>query len=174
MEYLCLGLFALVWAALTWLMLASSWRVFEKAGRAGWESLVPLYNGYLLTCEVARKEALWFVLLLVPLANVVAAAVVSLAVARRFGRSEGFGIGLLLLPWVFYPILGFGEARYGVRSDDRGGEGDDEEDDRPRSRNRPRDEDEDDRPRRRRLRDEDDRDEDDEDDRPRRRPVRDR
>ena len=31
---------------------------------------------------------------------------------KHFGKGVGFGIGLLLLPFIFYPILGFGSATY--------------------------------------------------------------
>jgi hypothetical protein len=32
--------------------------------------------------------------------------------SKSFGKSEGFTVGLILLPIVFYPILGFGDAKY--------------------------------------------------------------
>lgn len=32
--------------------------------------------------------------------------------ANRFGKSAGFGIGLVFLGFIFFPILGFGEAKY--------------------------------------------------------------
>lgn len=40
------------------------------------------------------------------------AILVSLDIAKRFGKSAGFGIGLALLGFIFYLILGFGDARY--------------------------------------------------------------
>jgi hypothetical protein len=33
-------------------------------------------------------------------------------IAKSFGKGGGFTVGLLLLPFVFFPILGFGSARY--------------------------------------------------------------
>ncbi len=37
---------------------------------------------------------------------------VGLGVAKNFGKSDAFGVGLGLLGFVFYPILGFGNAQY--------------------------------------------------------------
>jgi hypothetical protein len=33
-------------------------------------------------------------------------------VARKFVKSDGFGLGLAFLPFIFYPMLGFGDAQY--------------------------------------------------------------
>jgi outer membrane protein assembly factor BamB len=46
------------------------------------------------------------------LASIVVSLLVNLAIAERFEEGAGFGVGLALLPFVFYPILGFGSARY--------------------------------------------------------------
>lgn len=37
----------------------------------------------------------------------------SIQLSYRFGSGEGFGIGLTILPFIFYPILAFGPATYG-------------------------------------------------------------
>jgi hypothetical protein len=37
---------------------------------------------------------------------------VAIALAEKFGKGAGFGIGLAFLPFIFYPILGFGSATY--------------------------------------------------------------
>ena len=81
------------------------WKVFEKAGRPGWEAIVPVYNLYILTIEIAKKDIVTFLLaiFIFPVGYVL----IGLEVARRFGKEQGFGIGLGLLPFIFYPILGF-------------------------------------------------------------------
>ncbi len=106
------GLGCVVWLAVVGLVIAGLWKVFEKAGRPGWEAVIPFYNIYILTVEIARREILWFILALIPFVNIIAAIVVSIDVARKFGKGTGFGIGLALLPFIFYPMLGFGDARY--------------------------------------------------------------
>jgi hypothetical protein len=91
---------------------AGFWKVFEKAGRPGWEGIVPIYNLWILVTKIIGKKPLWFILCLIPLINIIALIVISLDVARCFGKGTGFGVGLLLLGFVFYPILGFGDAKY--------------------------------------------------------------
>jgi hypothetical protein len=44
--------------------------------------------------------------------NVVVAIVVSIDIARAFGKGPGFGWGLAFLGFIFFPILGFGGASY--------------------------------------------------------------
>jgi len=105
--------YLLVWAAVTVPGVLLGWlRVFPKAGRPAWAALVPFYNVYVLVVGVARLSALWFVLVWVPVIQIVAAILVNVEVAKRFGKSEAFGLGLSLLGFVFYPILGFGADRY--------------------------------------------------------------
>jgi hypothetical protein len=86
--------------------------VFHKAGRPRWAALVPGYNIYVLVVGVARLSLLWFVLLFIPPVQIIAAFLVNVEVARRFGRSEAFGLGLTLLGFIFYPVLGLSDAKY--------------------------------------------------------------
>jgi len=37
---------------------------------------------------------------------------VYIEIAKRFGKSDGFGIGLMFLGFIFWPILAFGDAVY--------------------------------------------------------------
>jgi hypothetical protein len=48
----------------------------------------------------------------VPLVNIVISIMAHLELAKSFGKGTGFGIGLILLGPIFFPILGFGSARY--------------------------------------------------------------
>ncbi len=102
-----------VWAAVTIPAVLVGWcGVFRKAGLPMWAAFVPLYNIYVLVVGVARLSLLWFVLVLVPVVQIIAAILVNVEVAKRFGRSEAFGLGLALLGFVFYPLLGFGRSQY--------------------------------------------------------------
>jgi hypothetical protein len=85
--------------------------VFTKAGKPGWAAIVPIYNLVVLL-EIAGKPLWWIVLFLIPLVNIIMCIIVSIAVAKNFGKSAGFGVGLGLLGFIFYPILGFGDAQY--------------------------------------------------------------
>lgn len=103
--------FVTVAFALTVAVIAGLWKTFVKAGQPGWGIFIPIYNAYLLT-KIARKPGWWVLLMFVPLVNIVINAIVSVAVAEHFGKGAGFGIGLFFLPFLFYPILGFGDATY--------------------------------------------------------------
>nr|WP_255651831.1 DUF5684 domain-containing protein [Corallococcus sp. AS-1-12] len=49
---------------------------------------------------------------LLPCVNFIALFIISIDMAKSFGKGVGFGIGLALLGPVFYAILGFGDAQY--------------------------------------------------------------
>ena len=87
------------------------WKVFTKAGKPGWAAIVPIYN-IIVLLEIVGKPLWWIVLFIIPLVNIVAAILVNVALAEKFGKEIGFAVGLILLPIVFIPILGFGNATY--------------------------------------------------------------
>jgi hypothetical protein len=92
-------------------MIVSVWKVFVKAGKPGWASLIPFYNAYVLL-KMAGKPGWWLLLLLIPLVNIVFGFLTMLGLSERFGKGVGYALGLIFLPIVFYPILAFGESTY--------------------------------------------------------------
>lgn len=82
-----------------------------KAGKPGWAAIIPIYN-IIVLLQIADKPLWWIILFLIPLVNLIMAILVSIAVAEKFGKGAGFGVGLALLGLFFYPILGFGDAQY--------------------------------------------------------------
>jgi Family of unknown function (DUF5684) len=92
-------------------VVAGLWKTLEKAGKPGWVALVPIYNAIVLL-EVAGKPTWWVVLCFVPLVNFVILFIIATEMAKAFGKDVGFAVGLFFLPFVFYAILGFGDARY--------------------------------------------------------------
>jgi len=105
------GAFSLVGLLIAVIVIAGMWKMFEKAGQPGWAALVPIYNIWVLV-QISGKETWWFVLFLIPCANFVAAVVICMAIARKFGKDTLYGIGLAFLPFIFFPMLGFGAAQY--------------------------------------------------------------
>lgn len=101
----------LVQLAVTIVVIAGIWKVFEKAGQPGWAAIVPFYNVYVML-QIANKPTWWLILFFIPIANIIVAILVSIGIAEKFGKSSGFGIGLALLGFIFYPMLGFGDAQY--------------------------------------------------------------
>lgn len=103
-------LIAFVIAFLIFVM-AGFWKVFQKAGYAGWECIVPIYNYYIMT-KIADKPGWWTILMCIPYLNIIAFIVVSIGISENFNKGAGFGVGLALLSFIFWPILGFGDAEY--------------------------------------------------------------
>ena len=91
--------------------IASTWVAFAKAGRPGWACLVPIY-GNLVFIDIAGKPWWWLFLCMIPLAGIYFAVVLCIEFAKNFGYGVGFAIGLIFLPFVFLPLLAFGDARY--------------------------------------------------------------
>ncbi len=91
--------------------LAAWWKIFTKAGHAGWGAIIPLWNLYVL-CKIAKRPGWWLILLVIPLLNILFFLIISIDLARQFSKGTGFGVGLWLLSLVFAPILGFGSAVY--------------------------------------------------------------
>ncbi len=105
------GLFGLFYLAAIVLVIAGMWKTFVKAGKPGWGAIIPIYNMILLL-QIAKRPLWWIVLFFIPIVNLIIAILVSLDVAKYFGRGPGFGLGLAFLPFIFYLILGFGPDKY--------------------------------------------------------------
>lgn len=92
-------------------VIAAMWKIFTKAGEPGWAAIVPIYNGIVLL-KIAGKPLWWIILLFIPFVNIVIGIPVAIGLVRNFGKGGGFAVGLIFLPFIFYPILGFGDATY--------------------------------------------------------------
>ncbi|MCF8226076.1 MAG: DUF5684 domain-containing protein [Bacteroidales bacterium] len=93
------------------LILISMWNIYTKAGKPGWAVIVPVYN-ILILLEIAGKPWWWLFLLILPVANIFYGIWLWNLVSLSFGKDEGFTVGLILLPFVFIPILGLGDDLY--------------------------------------------------------------
>lgn len=125
-------------ATLSGIMVAANWKIYAKAGRPGWWSIVPIY-GTLVLADIIQKPRMWSLWLIVPstllvpinytvdtefpkwvlifmsiavVIYLVAWIIVAFRTAKRFGKTKGFAVGLILLPLIFFPILAFGKAVY--------------------------------------------------------------
>jgi hypothetical protein len=93
------------------LYIESSWLIYKKAGKQGWAAFVPIYNTIILL-EIVNKPIIWFFYMMIPVVNIIYVIKLNVELAKKFGKDESFAVGLLLIPFVFYPILGFGEEKY--------------------------------------------------------------
>lgn len=100
-----------IWLLVWVLFVAAMWKVFVKAGRPGWEAIIPIYNVYMML-KIGGKPGWWLLLFIVPVANVIVAIWSLNMISKSFGKDEGFTAGLLFLGFIFWPVLGFGPAQY--------------------------------------------------------------
>jgi hypothetical protein len=105
------GAMMIVWLAVAVLCIAGLWKIFTKAGEPGWAAIVPIYNTIVML-KIVGRPLWWIVLLLIPFINLIVWIIVSIDLAKSFGKGAGYGIGVAILPFVFYPALGFGSATY--------------------------------------------------------------
>lgn len=130
-------------------IIAGMWKSFAKAGQPGYASIIPFYN-YMVFAKIAGKEDNRWLFYLIPVAQYYFLIVDLIDFCKAFGKETGFAIGVMLLPMIFWPILGFGSAEYqGVPSPSarrrarRFEEEEEEEEERPRRPRRRREDEED-------------------------------
>ena len=134
-----LGGIYLVIALIWWLLqIIANWRIFTKAGEAGWKSIIPVYSDYVSYRIAWQTSYFWLtfilgivasciqgfanpdgnntmLLMIVSLIRIVIAVIsilYSFKLAKAFGRGTGFALGLIFLSPIFMLILGFGNDRY--------------------------------------------------------------
>jgi len=101
----------LIYLAVMAFFIYCGWKLFVKAGQPGWAVIVPIYN-ILIMLKIVGRPAWWIVLMFIPIANLIVAIIVTIDLAKSFGKSTGFGVGLLLLGFIFCPILALGSSKY--------------------------------------------------------------
>lgn len=97
--------------ALCVFVLVCMWIVFRKAGKPGWAAIVPFYNLYVLF-DITWGSGMRFLLLLIPIYNIILSIQTQVRLAKAFGKSGGFAAGLVFLPYIFIPLLAFGKETY--------------------------------------------------------------
>jgi apolipoprotein N-acyltransferase len=93
------------------IVITGMWKVFTKAGRPGWAAIVPFYNTYTLL-KIVNRPGWWLILFLIPLVNIVVVVIVYNQLAKAFGKGVGFTVLMVIFPYIAYPILGFGDAKF--------------------------------------------------------------
>ncbi len=87
------------------------WKIYVKAGQDGWACLIPIYSTYIYT-KIIGKPWWWIFLLMIPYVNFIFMIWGANLLSKKFGKTEGFTVGLIFLGFIFYPILAFGDAKY--------------------------------------------------------------
>lgn len=126
--------FALIALAITVVQIIGMWRTCSKLGGRGWSQIIPVYSAYEMSTAAGCESVMciaYTVLEAIVIAGslagrsndfisglasvcllgcVVIGILVANQVATRFGRGKGFVVGMVLLPVVFYGILGMGST----------------------------------------------------------------
>lgn len=126
-------LLAGVFSALA-IVVISLWRIFNKAGRTGIYAFIPLVSPYQWS-KIAGQGTIFAIIYavlvtfgtstaasdqsseptyasIIGLVSFVMYVIIQFGIARRFGKGGLFAVGLIFLPFVFYPIIAFGSATY--------------------------------------------------------------
>jgi len=105
------GVMMFVYLALIIVMIIAYWKIFTKAGEAGWKSIIPIYNVIILL-KIVGRPWWWLILMLIPFVNFIILIIVMNDLSKSFGHGLGFTLGLIFLSLIFYLILGFGGSKY--------------------------------------------------------------
>ncbi len=131
-----IGMVGFIGAVVVWILsVIGYWKVFEKAGVAGWKCFIPFYNEY-VAYGISWKSYFFLIVLIanfivnrlsglesqtilqstivtiLGLVTMVIQIIYSIRMAKSFGHGIGFAIGLFFIPVVFVMILGFGSSTY--------------------------------------------------------------
>lgn len=93
------------------LSIVAFWKLFTKAGEAGWKCLIPIYNLYIMF-KIVYGSGWKFLLLLIPLVNIVVLILYYVDLAKCFNKGTGFALGLIFLSGIFMLILAFDKSEY--------------------------------------------------------------
>ncbi len=111
---LLVGIGAGLWilsAAVTIFMVICLWKIYKKAGKPGWASIVPIYN-IIVLLEIVELPMWYIALLILPFANIYAMFKIYIELAHKFGKSTGFGVLMAFFNVICLPILAFGKNEY--------------------------------------------------------------
>jgi hypothetical protein len=103
--------FFIIWLIVAGIMVAALWKIFAKAGKPGWAAIIPIYN-IIVLLEIIGKPVWWLLMFCIPFVNLVFYILTYIELAKKFGKDTGFAIGMIIIPIVFLPILGFGKSTY--------------------------------------------------------------
>lgn len=109
MEDLFTGVGGVVYLVIIVLLIAANWKIFEKAGKPGWACIIPIYN-IIVLLEIIGKPLWWIILFLIPVVNMIIGIWAANLLSKSFGKGVGFTVGIILLPFIFFPILGFDKS----------------------------------------------------------------
>ena len=104
-----------IYAVIGIVALIGLWKTIDKTGQPGawallWLICFPI--GTIPFLKATGRPTWWVVLFFIPIVNIVMWVILCIDIAKSFGKGAGYGIGLWLLPFIFFIMLGFGKDQY--------------------------------------------------------------
>lgn len=103
--------FMVAYFAVIILLIVSVWKIFTKAGQPGWASIIPIYNT-IIFLKIVNKPWWWLFIFMIPIVGIVFAIIATHRLSLSFGKGAGYTLGIMFLPFIFFPMLAFGDASY--------------------------------------------------------------
>jgi uncharacterized membrane protein YhaH (DUF805 family) len=105
--------FIVIYLAFCVLMIVCGWKIFEKAGKPGWAAIVPIYS-IIVMLEIIGKPWWYIFMFLIPIyGQIILPIMLTHDFSKSFGKDIGFTLGLIFLPFIFYPMMAFSrDIRY--------------------------------------------------------------
>lgn len=114
-----IGIFiAILGIAVGVLEIVAMWKIFTKAGEAGWKSIIPIYNLIILYKVSGINPLFVLIYLAAPIPFVGWLAILGITIyqaislSKAFGKEGAYAVGLILLQPIFYMMLGLGSSEY--------------------------------------------------------------
>ncbi len=83
------------------------WKLFVKAGRQGWEALIPIYSFYIML-KLTGRPMWWMVLYFIPVINIIVGIGILIDMAKSFGKfSFADHVSSIVIPFLAFPVWGF-------------------------------------------------------------------
>jgi signal peptidase I len=83
------------------------WKLFVKAGRQGWEALIPIYSFYIML-KLTGRPMWWMVLYFIPVINIIVGIGILIDMAKSFGKfSFSDHVSSTVIPFLAFSVWGF-------------------------------------------------------------------
>lgn len=99
---------AIISGIISIISIIAMWKLFEKADEAGWKSIIPILNLYVLT-KISTGKPILMLLSFVPFVNFIFIIYLYYKMNQAFSGGTASFILLLLFPYIILPIMAFSE-----------------------------------------------------------------
>ena len=105
-------LVSIIYLLIVVLLLVSMWKVYEKAGRQGWEGIIPIYNLYVMLQIINRPWWWLLIMIFVPIANIIFSIIALKEFLEKFGKRHWIHHCNYFLSFITFPMLAFGDDQF--------------------------------------------------------------